>query len=320
MNKTKKQIDFVGKGKIFIAISAILMVITIIVAFFGVKVSIEFKGGTILTYSYDGDIDVNAVQSELESIVGSGVNIQQGENIQSETKNITISFGSDEGLTVEKQANITAKLKEVYADNNISILDSNDVNPTSGRQFFIKCLVAVLFATILLIIYIAWRFKRISGWSAGVCAIIALLHDAFFVFATFLFCGFELDSNFIAVILTIFGYSVNDTIVIYDRIRENKKLLPKEDLKSLVNLSLNQTVARSLRTSGMAILSVTVVAIVAIANGIDSILSFTLPLIVGMLFGSYSSICIVPSVWHWWNERKVDKSKDVKKSTKAKKA
>jgi len=320
VSKMKKQVDFVGKGKMFAIISVALMVVTIIVALFGVEVSIEFKGGTILTYSYEGDIDVNDVQTDLESIVGSTVNIQQGENIQSETKNITISFGSDEGLTVEKQSMITSKLKEVYAENNISILDSNDVNPTAGRQFFIKCLVAVLFATLLLVIYIAWRFKRISGWSAGVCAIIALLHDAFFVFATFVFCGFELDSNFIAVVLTIFGYSVNDTIVIYDRIRENKKLLPNENLKSLVNLSLNQTVARSLRTSGMAILSVTVVAIVAVVNNIDSILSFTVPLIVGMLFGSYSSICIVPSVWHWWNNRKENKSKDVKKGTKAKKA
>ncbi|HHX56622.1 MAG TPA: protein translocase subunit SecF [Clostridiales bacterium] len=320
MSKMKKQVDFVGKGKMFGIISIVLIVATIIVAFFGVKVSIEFKGGTLLAYSYEGDIDVNEVQSELESIVGSDINIQHGENFQSGTKNITISFGSDEGLTVENQSNITSKLKEVYADSNISILDSNDVNPSAGKQFFIKCLVAVLFATILLVIYIAWRFKRISGWSAGVCAIIALLHDAFFVFATFVFCGFELDSNFIAVVLTIFGYSVNDTIVIYDRIRENKKLLPNEDLKSLVNLSLNQTVVRSLRTSGMAILSVTVVAIVAVVNNIDSILSFTVPLIVGMLFGSYSSICIVPSIWHWWNERKVDKSKDVKKGTKAKKA
>ncbi len=320
MNKMKKQVDFVGKGKMFSIISIALIVVTIIVALFGVKVSIEFKGGTILTYSYEGDIDVNDVQTDLESIVGSTVNIQQGENIQSETKNITISFGSDEGLTVEKQSMITSKLKEVYADSNISILDSNDVNPTAGRQFFIKCLVAVLFATLLLVIYIAWRFKRISGWSAGVCAIIALLHDAFFVFATFVFCGFELDSNFIAVILTIFGYSVNDTIVIYDRIRENKKLLPNEDLKSLVNLSLNQTVVRSLRTSITTVVAMTVVTVVALINNVNSILSFTLPLIFGLVVGTYSSICIVPSIWHWWNERKVDKSKDVKKGTKAKKA
>lgn len=318
MSNTKKYYDFVGKGKIFIAISVVLMIITVIVAFFGVKVSIEFKGGTILTYSYVGDIDLNKAQLELEKIVGSNVNIQQGENIQNETKNITISFGSDEGLTVEKQADITSKLKEIYADNDINILDSNDVNPTAGKQFFIKCMVAVLFATVLLVVYIAWRFKRISGWSAGVCAILALLHDAFFVFATFVFCGFELDSNFIAVILTIFGYSVNDTIVIYDRIRENKKLLPKEDLKTLVNISLNQTIGRSLRTSGMAILSVTVVAIVAVINNIDSIMSFTLPLIVGMVFGSYSSICIVPSIWHWWNNRKENKPKDAKKGTKVK--
>ncbi len=317
MSKTKKHIDFVGKGKIFTGISIVLIVITIIVALFGVKVSIEFKGGTILTYSYINDIDVNIAKSELESIVGSTVNIQQGENIQSDTKNITISFGSAEGLTVEKQADITSKLKELYAENDINILDSNDVNPAAGKQFFIKSMVAVLFATLLLIVYIAWRFKRISGWSAGVSAIIALLHDAFFVFAAFVFFKFELDSNFIAVVLTIFGYSVNDTIVIYDRIRENRKILPKEDLKSLVNISLNQTLTRSLRTSITTVLAMAVVTVVALINNVNSILSFTLPLIFGLVVGTYSSICIVPAIWYWWNNRKGNKTKETKKGSKA---
>ena len=108
MSKTKNILISLEKVRCLTGISIVLIVITIIVALFGVKVSIEFKGGTILTYSYINDIDVNIAKSELESIVGSTVNIQQGENIQSDTKNITISFGSAEGLTVEKQADITS--------------------------------------------------------------------------------------------------------------------------------------------------------------------------------------------------------------------
>lgn len=303
MKKNKKMFDFIGNAKKFFTITIVLIVATIITAFFGVNVAIEFKGGTILSYTYDGNINTDSAYSALEDIVGNNINIQQGENVQTGSQNITISFGSDDGLTVQKQSQITDKLQEIYPDNNITLLDSNDVSPTAGKDFLIKSIVAVLFAVLLIIIYVAIRFRKIGGWSAGVCSTLALIHDTFFVFAAFVFCRFDLDSNFIAVILTILGYSVNDTIVIYDRIRENSQLMPKKPLAEIVNLSLNQTVARSLRTAGMAMIAVAVITIVAVINSIESILSFSVPLLIGMFFGSYSSLCLAPQIWVWWKSR-----------------
>lgn len=307
MNNAKYNIDFVSKRKIFFTIPIVILTLAVIVSFFGMDFSIDFKGGTIITYSYDGELDMDAAKSQIEDVVQTGVTIQQGDSLQSGSKSLSISFTSNEGLTVEKQSDLTDALQLAYPDNNLQILDSNDVSPTSGRNFLLKCLVAMIFAIAILVLYIAWRFKKIGGWTAGICAIIALLHDAFFVYAAFAFFRFEINSNFVAVVLTILGYSVNDTIVIYDRIRENKKLMPKASLPELVNLSLNQSLTRSLRTSITTIMAMVVVTIVAFAYGIDSILSFSLPLIVGMVAGAYSSLCIATQIWVIWNEKKEKK-------------
>ena len=140
--------------------------------------------------------------------------------------------------------------------------------------------------------------------SAGVCAVATLFHDVIIVYGIYILLGFSINSNFMAVILTILGYSINDTIVIYDRIRENRKLLPKAPLNELVNKSINQSVRRSVRTSLTTVMSMVTIVVVALIFGVDSILSFSVPLIFGMLVGTYSSLCIASPLWVWWNNRK----------------
>lgn len=309
--KEKTPGDYVGKKKIYFTISAVLIALSVIMTFTGVDVDIEFRGGTIITYSYSGDVDTSAVKKQIEDTVGSSVNIQTGDLFDNDKKSLTISFVSNEGLTADRQNELTDILTETYADNEIEILDSNDVSPTSGREFFLKCLVAVIFSAILLIIYIALRFRKIGGMSAGVCAVLTLLHDIIIVYGIYILLGFSINSNFMAVILTILGYSINDTIVIYDRIRENRKLMPKAPLNELVNTSISQSMRRSLRTSITTIASMLTIVVVAIIFGVDSILSFAVPLIFGMAVGTYSSLFIASPLWVWWNERK-SKSKSAK--------
>jgi preprotein translocase subunit SecF len=150
---------------------------------------------------------------------------------------------------------------------------------------------------LLLILYIGLRFKAVGGWFSGVCAIIALLHDVIISYGVFVLLGFEIDSNFMAVVLTILGYSINDTIVIYDRIRENRKLHKKMSKDELVNLSVNQSLSRSIKTSVTTVGSMIIVSVVCAVMGITSILSLSVPLAVGMAIGTYSSICVAPSIW-----------------------
>lgn len=307
----KKSYDFYGKRKIFLIISLSLIAVTILAALIlNIDVSIEFKGGTIINYKYSGEIDENGIKSSIEEIINTTVNTTIGENVSTGEANITISFTSKNGLTADRQAEITDMLQEKYPDSHIELVDSNDVSPTSGREFFLKCLVAVVLSAIVLIIYIAFRFKKIGGLSAGVCAIIALCQDLILVYGSFIICGFEIDSNFMAVILTILGYSINDTIVIYDRIRENRQIYPKTNLPELVNLSCTQSLTRSIRTTVTTVATMLIVTIVVAVNGYTSLLSFTVPLIFGMSLGAYSSLCVAPMLWVWKNERKTAKAKN----------
>ncbi len=297
--------NFCGKRKVFFMISAILIVCTLISSFlFGVGVSIEFKGGTIATYSYEGTISEADLTKLVSDTLGVSAKAQLGETFTGEnTTSFTISFSMDKPFDVELQDELSKTLSEQYPNAKIELLECNDIAPASGKQFFAKCIVAAIFAAIILILYIAWRFKRISGWSAGVFAVITLLHDLCIVFGAFVICGFEIDSNFMAVILTILGYSVNDTIVIYDRIRENQKLMSKAPITELVNTSLSQTMRRTLRTSITTIGALLIVTIVAAISNLSSILSFSIPMIAGMLAGCYSSLCVAPMLWVTWKTR-----------------
>ena len=215
--------DFCGRTKIFFIVILSLVVLSVLSTFTGVDIALEFKGGTIITYGYEGDVVESDVEAELTKLIGSGVRAQTGESLSGDTKTMTVSFTSNEGLTAERQAEVTDTIQGMYPDANLTVLDSNDVDARSGGEFFTKCIVAAVFAAIILILYIAFRFRMISGWSSGVCAIIGLIVTLIITYGGVAICGFDIDSNFMAVILTLLGYSVNDTIVIYDRIRENQE-------------------------------------------------------------------------------------------------
>ena len=310
----KFDFDFIGKRKIFFIIPIVIAVITLLTALIaGVPVDIEFKGGTMLTYSYVCDLDTKAVQTTVEAMNLGTVGVTTGSAFGTDLETVQISFSSDEGLTAEVQSGVTDKLVATFPDNTLELVNSQDVNPSSGFSFFLKCFVAVIFSFVLLVVYIAFRFKNIGGWSAGMFAIVALAHDVFMVFASFVFLRLPIDANFMAVILTILGYSINSTIVMFDRVRENRKLYGKKyTIPELVNVSINQTLGRSIKTTittGVAVLAMCVVALVC---GVESIVSFVFPLFVGLIAGAYSSIFISGPLWAMWKTRP-DADKNTKK-------
>ena len=299
--------DFIGKRKLFFTISIVLVAFSILSTFiFGVDLDIQFKGGTIITYVYDGDLDCDGFVKDAKDILGGiGVQYTTGVDFSSGKSNIQLSLTSTSGLSSDKQFELTNSLTEKYAENNIDLVESSDVSPSSGREFFLKCIVAVILSSIVLIIYIAIRFKKIGGWLAGICAIIALLHDCIIVYGTFIVCGMPINANFMAVVLTILGYSINNTIVIYDRIRENSKLYGKKMTREEnVNLSINQSLTRSINTSLTTVVAMLAVTIVAAVYGVTSIISFSLPVMVGMIAGTYSSVCLVSVLWSYFEGKK----------------
>jgi preprotein translocase subunit SecF len=271
----------------------------------GAKLDIQFKGGALITYSHDGQIPRAQFQKDVEEILGESVTVQESSDIVTGSKSFVVSLAASHGISAQKQLELSQGLDAIYSQNELKTTSINVVNPTIGAEFLAKSLIAILVASILMVLYISIRFRRISGWMAGITAVLALTHDVLVVFMVFVLLRIPLNINFIAVSLTILGYSINDTIVVYDRIRENKRLYSKSlSTPQLVNKSLNQSFTRSLMTSVTTIMAMVVVSAVAGIYKIDSILSFSVPMTAGMVSGFYSSICIAPNLWAVWQERR----------------
>lgn len=321
MAKERKNLNVVGHRKVFYTISIVLIALFIALTFvLGLNVDIQFKGGTIMTYSYTGDINTDEVQSVVTEVLGQSSTITKGENTATSQTTVKIQLSSTGGINEVKQNELQVALEEKFADNELALFESSDVNASNGMDFFLKCLVAVAFAAVVTIIYIGFRFRKIGGISAGVFSVVALLHDLCMVYGCFVICRFDINANFMAVLLTILGYSINATIIIYDRIRENQALKGKKiELEELVNLSVTQTLGRSIHTTVTTVMAMAVVCIVCTIYGVSSIISFAFPLIIGMLAGVYSSNCIAPTLWVMWR-RHAEKNPKNKGKTAAKKS
>ena len=310
----KKQYDIVGNRKKFFIFSAVLIAFILICSvIFGVKMDIQFKGGAMLTYSYEGEFDLNALQKEINGVLGSNASLQTGDSIATNAKTVTISMPGSETVDAQTVELLGSMFDEKYAENAFTQLSMKNVNPSIGKEFFAKSIVAVVAASLLILVYIAIRFKKIGGWPAGSMAVVALVHDLIVVYGVFVIMRIPLNGNFIAALLTILGYSINDTVVIYDRVRENRQLYGKSmDFATLVNPSINQSLRRSINTTISTLLALGTVCVVSVIFGLDSIFTFALPLIIGMISGVYSTVCIAGPLWVEWEMRKKAKPRTKK--------
>ena len=300
-------INFIGNRKKFYTFScALIAIVLVFCAVFGVKMDVEFKGGSMVTLSYEGDVDLPSLKSEIGSQLGqSDLTLQTGSDI-SGNQTLTVTLPGSQTLTTEQLDDMLTAINEAHPENNFEQNEVSNVNATIGKEFLFKSLVALVAACVLILAYVAFRFRKIGGLKAGSTAIVALLHDMFVVFGVFVILHIPLNGNFIAAVLTILGYSINDTVVIYDRIRENSALYSKKQmgLAELVNLSVNQSFSRSLMTSITTCLALGVVCVVSVIYRLDSIYTFAFPLLFGMVSGVYSTICIATPLWVDWKSKK----------------
>jgi preprotein translocase SecF subunit len=281
------------------------MVIGIIFAFIdGVQLDIQFKGGAIVKYTYEGTIDENAAADIAEQQLDRIVTTQTTVDLTTGEKKIAFNMAGNYGINVEDQHAFDAALKEKFPDNNLTLSESRMVEKYFGDKFLKRGIMAVLLASVLIVAYVWVRFKMMGGLSAGVMALVALCHDVLVVFFTCVIFKIPIGDSFIAVALSILGYSINDTIVIYDRIRENCKLLEGEKIETITDLSITQSMFRSINTNVAVMISISTVYIIAHLNNMPSIESFALPMAVGSLSGCYSTICIAGPLWVMWKKRK----------------
>ena len=303
----KKQVNFVGLRKRFLTFSACLMVAIVLCAVvLGVHLDTEFTGGAMITLSYENSLEMSVVQKAASEALGSnGLTLQTGENVATGEQTLKISMPGTETVTTDEVQTLLDSLNESCPDNSFAQLSLSNVSAAMGTKFLQKSLVAVVFALVLILAYIAYRFKKIGGLTGGMMAVLALLNDLMVVFGTFVLLRAPLDGNFIAAMLTILGYSINDTVVVYDRIRENRGLLGKKaSFEELVNHSVNQSARRTIITTVTTVMALGVMCIVSKLYGLDSIFTFAFPLMMGMLSGVYTSLCVSTSAWVAWSERK----------------
>jgi len=232
-----KNFDFVGHRKLFVCIALAVLAFGLLMNLvFGTQMDVAFKGGTLLQYSYTGDLDTDAAARTASDVLGKTVSAQK--STAGDMTLVGLSLASE--LTVDEQKEVEDTLAASYADNELTLVSSTSLGASMGQKFFIKCLVALALAALFLLVYVGLRFRKIGGLSAGAFALLALLHDLLIVYFAFVVFRIPLNDNFVAVILTILGYSLNDTIVIYDRIRENRKKMGKDHtIAEIVNTSLN---------------------------------------------------------------------------------
>jgi preprotein translocase SecF subunit len=300
-------IAFYAKRKIYFGISIAIMVIGIIMAFVnGIQLDIQFKGGAMLKYTYVGEMDTNIVEDITTDIMNRPASIQLNEDIATGEDKLVITLAGDYGVDPADQDKLEVKLKEAFPDSQLKQSEVTMVEPFFGKKFLRQGILAIALSGLLVLCYVWIRFKIMGGLSAGVMALIALLHDCFVVFFTCVIFNIPIGESFVAVALSIIGYSINDTIVIYDRIRENAKTYVGYPIEVVADLSITQSMTRSIVTNVCVMISVSLVYILAFANNINSIQSFALPMAIGSISGCYSTICIAGPLWVIWKKKKGD--------------
>lgn len=309
--KPAKVRNFVNARKKFFTFSGVIIALILVFSIvFGVQLDVQFKGGAIVTYTYQGDIDEAAVQTVVDDTLASQASLQTGDNAATGNRALTITLPGGQTLDVETLEGLTVAMNEAFPESGFEQLEVNNINPTIGNQFLIKSVVAVLLASLLILAYIAFRFRKIGGWRGGMSAIVALVHDLIVVYGVFVVLRIPLNGNFIAALLTILGYSINDTVVIYDRVRENAGLLGRKvPFADNVSQSINQSLRRSINTTVTTVMALACVCVVAGIYGLSSIFTFAFPIMIGMVSGVYSSVCIAGPLWVLWEGKKGKKKK-----------
>lgn len=301
-------IDFVGKRKLAAICSAVIILIGLasLVVKGGPDYGIDFAGGTLVQVKFAQETDAGKIKDALASLKLGTVVVQRFGDDANEFL-VRVPETSVEGEALSRK--ITASLEAAFGADQADLRRVEMVGPQVGKDLREKGLMAILYAMIGILVYITWRFE----FRFAVGAIVALLHDVLITLGAFSLFGKEIDLPIIAAFLAIIGYSLNDTIIVYDRIRENFGKHQKEGFAATVNCSINETLSRTILTSGTTLL--VVAALFMFGGGV--IHNFAFAMLVGILVGTYSSIFVASPVLIFWDDYRAGKRKAAREGSAA---
>jgi preprotein translocase subunit SecF len=303
-------VDWMGRRRLFIGISVVLMLAGLGSAIVrqatgrqAFNLGVDFKGGTVVTARFKQRPNDDQIRAALANKGVSDAVVQpvtdrpdtvlikvplegEGQDGRTRVRDALNEFGAEAAPTSEVEADPNAAYK---------IVGTDAVGAIAGAQLRNKAIAVTLAALVGILVYIAARFE----WTYGAAAVIAVFHDVLVTLGFFSIFQIEVSLNVIAALLTLVGFSVNDTIVVFDRIRENRKLHRRDSLYKITNDSINQTLSRTVITNGLVFLSV----LALVLFGGDVLRAFSLALFIGVVFGTYSSIAIASPIMVWWEQR-----------------
>lgn len=293
--------DFIGKKKFTVWVSAIAILLSLvsILSQGGLRYGVDFAGGILLQIKFSNAVDISGVRNAMETMGSKDAVVQKfgGEN----EFLIRIEKSSEDLEAMSKT--IQTSLQERFKGQSLEVRRAEVVGPKVGRDLKKKAIWATVLSFIAILIYVAFRFRQVSY---GLGGIVALIHDIIITFGAISIFDLEFSLPLLAVILTIIGFSINDTIVIFDRVRENIKKMRKENLETIFNVSINETLGRTILTSG----TVMMVVLILFFFGGPVIHDFTSAMIVGLISGTYSTVYIAsPVVLLWHNKVTMKKKK-----------
>jgi preprotein translocase subunit SecF len=307
----KVNIDWLGKKWYFLAFSMIFSVLGIIsmcmhYAQIGspVPLGVDFKGGTQVLVKFEQTPDINRIRQAVSAAGIKDASVQPIQNFNEASDNemlVSLPEQQDEAALDQGRKQIVDALQANYSSP-FTVLNVDVVGPTVGKQLENKALLATLYSMAGMLVYLWFRFQLIYG----VAAVVACFHDTLITVGAFALTNQEISLTVIAAILTLVGYSMNDTIVVFDRIRENLRLSRRESLPDVVNRSINQTLSRTVLTSGLTFLTVLSLYVF----GGQVLRGFSFALVVGIIIGTYSSIAVAAPMLVAWQEWRAKQGKD----------
>ena len=295
--KSDISIDFIGKkrGAMFLSLFFITIGIVLFIVKGGLNLGIDFSGGTLIQLQFKEKVSIDKIRSSFHQLGMGSSSIQQ--------------FGSDKDILINTERfsealedlNVTVKnqLEKDFVQDSFEVVRVEMVGPKVGRDLREQAILSIFYALIGIIIYISWRFE----FRFAVAAIIALIHDILVTTTFFLLFDKEFSLPIVAAFLTIIGYSLNDTIVVFDRIRENLRKIRKKNFEHIINFSINQTLSRTILTS----LTTLIVVLALFFLGGEVIHDFSFALMIGVFVGTYSSIFIASPVLLVWEKQRQSK-------------
>lgn len=285
--------DFIGKKKYtaWISLLAILVSLGSIFLQGGLRYGVDFAGGILIQVRFSKGIEISEVRHALEA---SGLKDAMVQNFGEESE-FLIRLEKTSLDLEEMSKKIQSSLQERFKEKALEIRRVEVVGPKVGKDLKRKALWAIGLSFLAMLVYVAWRFKQVSY---GLGGIVALIHDIIVTFGAISIARLEFSLSLMAVILTIIGFSINDTIVIFDRVRENLKKIRKESLETIFNISINETLGRTILTSG----TVMMVVIILFLFGGPVIHDFAFTLMIGLISGTYSTIYVASPVVLFWNQ------------------